>query len=100
MSARHRSPIFASAVESYHSARAEFGILMEAAYAQAEEDCRGALINARGRRAGVDAFSLFMGAWSRAKAYASPELIEWWATHPRITWTEFERQYTEREIAA
>lgn len=96
---RTRSPIFAVAVAQYHAARAEYGNHLEAQYALAEEELSGALLNLRGKKAAVDPFSLFLGNRSRAHAYASAELIEWWATHPRLTWTAFERQYTEREAA-
>jgi hypothetical protein len=72
--------------------RAEYELAREAAYAAAEDGCRGVLLNARGERAGVSAYSLFMGPWSVAKAYASEELLEWWATHPRVTFAEYEQQ--------
>ena len=64
-----------------------------AEYVKAEEACRGAMLNERGRRAGVDPLSLFMGNASRAHAYASPELIEFWHYHGRPTFAAFEAQH-------
>ena len=34
---------------------------------------------------GIDERSLFVGAESRVRKYASPELIEWFQAHPRPT---------------
>jgi len=34
---------------------------------------------------GIDERSLFTGPESRVRKYASPELIEWFASHPRPT---------------
>lgn len=65
---------------------------VHAQYLAAETACRTRLLNDRGERAGIDAMSLFSGPASRAKAYASPELIEWWQHHPRLTFEDFERQ--------
>lgn len=86
------SPLFAQAIEQWRELRAEYEDHRVAAYLVAEEACRGAMLNARGRRAQIDALSLFMGTEARAHAYASPELIEHWATHPRVTFAQFERQ--------
>lgn len=54
----------------------------------------GVLLNARGREAGVDERSLFTGPEKRARAYASPELLEWWEHNPRPTEAHFEGQDT------
>ena len=91
---RHRSPIFAAAVAQYKAARAEYDNHLHASYTRAEHACHGHLLNARGRKAGIDPMSLFLGNETRAHAYASPELIEHWTRHPRLTWTQFEQQYT------
>ncbi|MDR6691501.1 hypothetical protein J2X55_002424 [Microbacterium sp. 1154] len=67
--------------------------VLHSAYTRAEVATNGALLNERGRRAQVDAVSLFMGPAVRAYAYASPELVEHWEEHPRVTYAEFERQW-------
>jgi hypothetical protein len=64
-----------------------------AAYDQAAEACRGALLNRRGQNAGVDAYELFMGTERRAQAYASPELKEWWYYNRRTTYTQFRAEW-------
>lgn len=78
--------------------RAEFEELRLAAYDAADESCRGHLLNDRGRRAGVDAWDLFIGNEARARAYASEELLEHWATHPRVTVAAYEQQVLERHL--
>ncbi|WP_349862617.1 hypothetical protein [Leifsonia sp. WHRI 6310E] len=89
------SRIFALAASSWRSMRAEYEIYREGAYERAETDCNGVLLNARGKKAGVDPYSLFMGNEARALAYASEELVDHWARHPRLTFAAFERQHLE-----
>lgn len=90
-----RSPIWAAAIAQWRQVRAEFELLREAAYELAETECNGVLLNARGKKAGIDAYSLFIGSDTRAYAYASDELKEHWARRPRITFESFERQSSE-----
>lgn len=78
--------------------RAEFEELRLAAYDAADEACRGHLLNDRGRRAGKDAWDLFIGTEAHARAYASEELLEHWATHPRVTVAAYEQQVLERHL--
>lgn len=89
-----RSAIFARAVDEYHACRAEYALHLEAAFERAQDETGGALLNRRGQRAGVSAYSLFSGSEIRALAYASEELIEHWARYPRITYEQFERQWS------
>jgi len=51
----------------------------------AEAATNGYMLNRTGRRGGIDERSLFTGPESRVRKYASPELIEWFASHPRPT---------------
>lgn len=88
-----RSPIFAHAADQYREMRREFDVVLEAAYAAAEEGTHGSLLNAAGRAAPVDAYSLLMGPWSRVLKYGSPELIEWFEMHGRPSVAEFEREW-------
>lgn len=88
-----RSPIFAHAADLYREMRREFDVVLEAAYAAAEEGTGGSLLNAAGRAAPVDAYSLLMGPWSRVLKYGSPELIEWFQVHGRPSVAEFEREW-------
>ena len=89
------SALFALAAGQWRAMRADFEVVREAAYRTASEDCNGVLLNARGKAAGVDAYSLFMGTAARAYAYASRELVDHWSTHPRPTLAAFERQMLE-----
>ena len=62
----------------------------EVAHAQmiaASEACRGSLLSRRGKAAGVSEWSLWTGPESRARAYASEELLNFWRDSPRVTVT-------------
>lgn len=73
---------------------------VETAYQQAEEDCRGVLLNRRragefDQLYGVAAVKdvLFNGGpAAHAYYFASEELVRWWETHERLTWAEFAYQ--------
>ena len=51
----------------------------------AEAATNGYMLNRAGQREGIDERSLFAGPESRVRKYASPELIEWFESHPRPT---------------
>lgn len=85
-------------IDIHKQIRAEFEDYRLSAYEAASEACRGRLINARGEKAGIDAWDLFIGNEARARAYASPELLEFWATTPRINVAAYERQALERHL--
>lgn len=85
------SLIFQAAAAEWRRVRDEYELHLEAQYAQALEECNGVLLNARGKAAGIDSFSLFRGPGRRAAAYASDELMEFWQRHTRLTFAEFER---------
>lgn len=86
--------IVEEAFSRWRECRAEYKDVLYAAYQRAEEETNGSLLNAEGRRAGIDALTLFMGNGARAKRWASEELLEHWEKHPRITYADFERQWT------
>lgn len=86
--------LIAEAFDAWREARQAYDDALVAAYVAAEEATNGRLLNDRGRRADIDALSLFMGPEIRAHAYASEELRDWWAQHPRVTFEDFERQWT------
>lgn len=93
------SKLFDDAIAAWRDCRAEFEDYRLAEYARAAEACRGRLLNRRGRDAGIDSLSLFMGNEIRARAYASEELLEHWRSHPRPVFEHFERQWSQlREI--
>jgi hypothetical protein len=85
-------------IELHKRIRAEFEEHRTAAYEAADEACRGHLLNDRGRRAGIDAWDLFIGNEARARAYASEELLEHWVTHPRVTIAAYEQQVLDRHL--
>lgn len=88
-----KSPIFARAAAQWNDMRAEFDIVLEAAYRAAEEGSGGAMLNARGRREHVSAYSLLTGPWARVEAYGSPELIEHFQKHGRPSLHDFESEW-------
>jgi hypothetical protein len=87
------SAIFMHAARTYAECRDEFELVVMVAYDAAFEACRGRLLNPRGERLGVDDYTLFTGTEKRAYAYASEELVEWWADHPRPRLAQFEREW-------
>lgn len=89
------SAIVAAGFSMWRTCRDEFELYREAAFEAAHDACAGQLLNDRGRRRGVSAWSLFIGPEIRALAYASEELAEWWRDHPRITFERFERAWYE-----
>ncbi|QNA93233.1 MULTISPECIES: hypothetical protein [unclassified Microbacterium] len=91
--------IIGDAFNAWRECRAEYDDTLYAQYEAAEEATNGAMLNARGREKGVDPFSLFMGNETRALAYASEELVEHWAAHPRITFAKFEKQWQAQREA-
>ncbi|ONI63914.1 hypothetical protein ALI44B_04620 [Leifsonia sp. ALI-44-B] len=89
------SAYFDQAIDQWRAARVEYELFLEAAYERAETATNGVLLNARGKRAGIDAYTLFKGNETRALAYASEELIEHWRIHPRVPFCRFERDRME-----
>ena len=84
------SAAFGWSRDAWREIRDEYESHLEAAVTRAERATAGVLLNQRGKDAGIDGRSLFMGRWSRAKCYASDELLEHWAHHPRVTFKDFE----------
>ena len=60
----------------------------------AEDATRGNMLNKAGKAAGIDERSLFTGPESRARRYASEELLNHWASHPRPTAAYFQGKST------
>jgi hypothetical protein len=58
-------------------------------YLQAEKATRGHMLNKRAQADGVDPLTLFTGPISRARRYASEELMRWWSTNGRMNLTQF-----------
>ena len=79
--------------------REDYQLYVEAAYLAAERETRGHLLNRRGVDRGVHPRELFSGNRSRAYAYASEELRNWWEQHGRVTFTEYQRQSRETPAA-
>lgn len=91
--------IVSEAFNAWRECRAEYDETLYAQFDAAEEATNGAMLNARGREKGIDPFTLFMGNETRARAYASEELIEHWETHPRITFAMFEQKWQRQREA-
>jgi hypothetical protein len=90
------SLIWDAAIDEWKRVRGDYRLHLEAQYAAAVNATNNVLMNARGWDADVDSFSLFSGPMSRARAYASEELLDFWQhTSPRMTFAMFERQSYE-----
>jgi hypothetical protein len=74
---------FAELVRSAHRDHTELS------YWQAEDETRGVLLNKAGQAAGVHPRSLFTGPESRARKYASEELMAYWHRVGRPTSDDF-----------
>lgn len=85
-----------AAFDRWSEMRDEFELVRHAQYERAVAELRGELLNRRGQENHIDPFSLFLGPESRAIAYASEELLEWWSDRPqnrRWTVTEYEQNW-------
>lgn len=91
------SAIMRAAFEQWQEMRDDFELVRHSQYERAVAELRGELLNRRGHEEGIDPFSLFLGPWARALAYASEELREWWLwggiENRRWTVAEFEDQW-------
>lgn len=87
------SPIFADAARQWVAMRAEFELVVQAAYEAAEEATNAHLLNRRGLAAGIDSYSLMTGPWARVEAYGSAELVEHFETKGRPALERFEREW-------
>ena len=74
---------------------AAYGVYLEGVHAAALEATAGVLVNARGRAAGIDSWSLLAGPGHhlRLRAYGSPELLEYLEARPAMTFQEWEVQH-------
>jgi hypothetical protein len=73
------------ASERRRTAQQEYSDEVYRQWLHAETATNGVMLNKRGLRAGINERSLFTGPESRVRAYASPELIDWFEEHPRPT---------------
>jgi hypothetical protein len=77
------------------SARSDFRRAeRERLFVEAEAATNGYLLNRRGVEAGIDPRTLLTGPESRARKYASEELLDYWEDHPRPTEAYFEGRET------
>ena len=70
-------------------AREEYQRYVSAQYLQALDECKTAVLNSRGRAAGINEYDLFSGPEHTARAYASEELQAWWRRNGRLTASAF-----------
>ena len=77
--------------------REEYDSFVATNYVAAENDCRGVLLNRAGLAASVDPASLFCGAASRVRKYASEELRSWFGRHGRVTYGEWKYEWFGRD---
>ncbi|MEK6443560.1 hypothetical protein [Pseudonocardia sp. T1-2H] len=73
-----------------------YGDITRHRYEQAEDACRGHLLNAAGEAAHIDPYTLFHGPARNAVRYASEELVDWWRENGRKTWIEYKAEMLGR----
>ncbi len=96
---RFRSVIVEWALTQRDECRADYELLLMAEHERAAEACRGRLLSAKAMRDRRSSFDLFLGNQTRARAWASEELLRYWDDHPRPNFEDFENQWW-RERAA
>lgn len=87
--------IFAAAAREWRRMREDYGVYLESHIAAAVEATGGCLFSKAARQAGVTETSLFMASASVARSWASRELLDFWAEHPRVTVEQFEQAWLE-----
>lgn len=87
-----RSPFVKHALELREEVRDEYLAHEHMQYLAAERATNGRLLNRKGMAKKIDSTSLWRGTATRAYAYASDELKEHWARHPRVNFEEFEKR--------
>lgn len=87
------SLIFALAADLHREMMTQYRAAIEAQISQADHDCHGYLASKLGKAEGLTGEELFTGSEKRAYMYASPELVQWWAVHGRLTQAAFEAQF-------
>jgi hypothetical protein len=92
------SAIFTKAAQDWAAMNYEYLRHVDYQYLAAVEATNGVLVNQEGKVDRIDGFSLFRGTESRAKRYASEELLEFWEQHPRLTLREYEDQWTQGRL--
>ncbi len=80
--------------QRYTARRMQRAEAIDSAWLAAETGTKGVMLNQRGREAGVNERTLFTGPESRARKYASEELLNWWETHSRPTERFFQGEDT------
>lgn len=71
----------------------DYAVLVEELYLKAEDATNGFMVNAKGAARGITGKSLLTGDVRRVYRYASPELLEFFESTPRVQWSTY---YAER----
>lgn len=87
------STLFAIAARQWQDMRDAYNDLKMAEYDRAEEATRGAMVNREALRAGLNGWELMHRNMATVRRYGSPELVEYLATHPKVTLAQFESEY-------
>lgn len=87
------SVIFERAAELWQQCRADYDVYLEAAEHAAEVATNGYAVNARGQARGYTLRLLMVSGPLVVRAYASPELLDHFEDHPRITFATYERAW-------
>lgn len=87
------SLIFQIAAELTREMKIDYEGHLETKIVEAETACHGFTVTRSGQRQGITTDTLFRGSAAAAYKWASPELVEHWATVPRPTLAGFEAQW-------
>jgi hypothetical protein len=89
------STLIAEGFAAWRECREAFDDLLHAQYQLAEDRTNGAMLNERGRQAGIDPWRLFTSNALFRNAYASEELQDHWRDRPHTTYASFEKQWAK-----
>jgi hypothetical protein len=90
------SPNIRAALDEIKRLRDEFREIRLNYYVKAETATNGRILGRRGIRAKVDPQELLTRNTVSIRAYGSPELLEWIAENPRMTFAQYEEQMFDR----
>jgi hypothetical protein len=83
---------------AWRECRSAYDELLHSQYQLAEDRTHGVLLNAEGRRKGVDPWRLFTSNLAFRNCYASEELQDHWRDHPHQTFAKFESHWSATNL--
>lgn len=87
--------LFQFAAELTREMKIDYEAAIEAEITAAEEACNGFTVTRAGQREGITTDTVFRGAEATAYKWATPELVNYWISTPRLTLAAFEARWVK-----